>query len=300
MSFEKVIQILQKQDSVVMRFAPSPNGMPTLGHLKGLVILDYLKQQMTKNNKTCVLNFRFDDTNPSEGYKPEYYKAFTDLIHQYSIRVDNIYYSSDESNRINYVRAVTKLLELKRAFICNCNRNVTTYHTRNCDCISNEALQERSVSDLINQVVKFIPTDRTQMNYVIYRKTENTYCPTFALQGAVDDYNQNTTVIIRGRDLESVTNRQKDLYELLYNKTYPEVIYWGRISLWNSRTKQEWNISKSELKDSKDFPSLQAFRSLGYTSSAIRDWILSYNITKNDIKWDMLKLDSFQRRLYAV
>ena len=44
---------------VVMRFAPNPNGPPTLGHARGIVI----NSELVKKYKGKLI-LRFDDTDP--------------------------------------------------------------------------------------------------------------------------------------------------------------------------------------------------------------------------------------------
>lgn len=281
----------------VLRFSPCPNGYPTIGHLKGLLILDNLKKKIPG----CSLNLRFDDNNPSENLDPLHYTAFNKLIKDYDIEIQNVYYAAQNHSR--YLQAVNYLRKNKKAYVCNCILTLDVKNRIFCDCFKNLDLQSLETSKLKeNLTVRYF--SKTNHNYVIYRSVtdqknnKNIWSPTIALQGPVDDYYENTTLVVRGRDLESLTKRQEEIYLELYKKSYPPVFYWGRINIWNSETKESYNISKSELSKTNELelPNLKGFYTRGYSFRAIKNWLLSYGFTKNDIKLDIMKLNYYQKK----
>lgn len=287
MSFNYLLKKLSEHNikEPHLRFAPSPNGKVTFGHLKGLVILDQIRK--LTNGK---LDLRFDDTNPSENYLECNYSSVLDLSKKLGITFDGVYKASDHLQV--YLDAVKTLVKLNHAYVCNCPPNPGNFSLK---CFCNKQSPVDLTNVLLKQhssVIKFIPTSGGEP-YVILRAISGIWYPTMALQGPVDDHLQGVNLIIRGRDLESVTLRQKDIYEVLYSDQYPLVEYWGRVSLWNSNTGKEWAISKSLLKNSSKFPSLEFFTHWGVTFNVLKKFALSYGFTKNDIKMDLLKLTHY-------
>lgn len=294
MSLNSIIKDLKaqyKNSKLITRFAPSPNYYCTLGHLKGLYLLDQLV-----NGTKGILLLRFDDTDPSVAYKKEYYNSFLNVINNSAIRISKITRSC--SNSI-YLDAIKKLQLEDRVYYCDCG-NKTISDTERCNCF--EKRKETKIQKLqlskseVSGVFRFISNNPKQRDYVIYRKKDTDWSPTIALQGPVDDYRSKVNFILRGRDLESLTRRQKQVYEVLYRKPYPRTEYWGRISLCNDRTKKVWPLSKTEFlkKGGTKFPSLTSLLDLGYTWNTLRKFLLSYGLTKNDIKCDISKLNYFQ------
>ena len=287
MSISSIIKSLEQNNikKPHFRFAPSPNGNVTFGHLKGLVLLDKLRLE-TKG----ILDLRFDDTNPRENYKKSYYDSVLNLSHQLGIKFDNIYQCSTHLEL--YVSMTEKLFYLKKAYFCHCDLNTGDF-TKKCPCARDFNNQDINILyEKPSCVVKFIPLEKEP--FVILRGINNTWYPTIALQGPIDDFFQGINVIVRGRDLESLSFRQKEIhYALFPTHPYPLESYWGRISLWNSKSGKIWSISKSLLKESIKFPSLEFFTHWGVTYDMLKDFVLSYGYTKNDIKLDLLKLTHY-------
>lgn len=291
-------QIYRENEFITLRFAPCPNGPATLGHLKGLLLLDKVRNQSPHAHST--LHLRFDDNNPSELMLPEYYDSFVKIIADYDIRMDSTYYASRNLDR--YEAAVKRLIHNNKAFFCSCSAAAAVEKIPECDCKANIQLQDTDLKDLGRCTIRFV-SDR-ERSYVIYRtivdkRTGHSHgSPTIALQGAVDDYVQAVSVILRGRDLESLTARQKELYRVLWDKQYPRTYYWGRIKVWNSGTRQQYELSKSKLKSTSenDLPNLQAFYVRGYEFAAVKEWLLSYGLTKHDMKIDVAKLNYYQKK----
>lgn len=263
------------------RFAPSPNGKVTLGHLKGLVILDQIR--ILTNG---ALDLRFDDTNPLENYLPSNYESVIDLAKSLDIRFDKVVYCSEHLEK--YIDAVKILLDKGKAYFCNCKPNTGDF-TLKCTCNrESSAVEYSKLQNHPKDVVKFIPLKGEP--YVILRGVYNRWYPTMALQGPIDDYLQGVNVVLRGRDLESTSSRQQQIHEELYTEPYPLTEYWGRVSIWNSASGKQWTLSKSQLKNSCGFPSLEFFNLWGVTNQMLKKFILAHGFTKNDIKMDLLKL----------
>ena len=283
MSLISVLEHLKSLEKPVLRFAPNPNGSPTLGHLKGLILLNYLKTETHGN-----LLLRFDDTDLNELYQDSYYEQFLDLAKNLNITFDQVYSTSER--RTYYLKEIKRLWDLKKIFFCFCDKNLSKYHQQTCACIELENLDfETTLAS--TTCMKFKST--VSLPYVVYRKQKDTWTPTIALQGPIDDYYSGVNVVIRGRDLESLEVRQREIHQTLYSTPYPITYYWGRITLWNSKSGKQWALSKSILKDTSKFPSLKFFAKWGFTYSSLSSFLFSYGFTKNDIKLDLIKLVNF-------
>ena len=292
---------IQKLPFLNVRFAPCPNGPATLGHLKGFLLLDLLCKNFRATNKKANLNLRFDDNNGAEMLLPSYYESFLDLVKLYKIELNEIVYASDRHK--DYKLAVKKLIDLKHAYFCECKPISTLEDLKPCECLLNPDIQNSDLDKLLApRSVKF--KSKIGKDYVIYRTIYDEVkkiaynSPTIALQGPVDDYYQKINLILRGRDLEPLTYRQKEIYQTLYESDYPETHYWGRISIWHSGTKENYEVSKTTLKGSSrtDIPNLEGFYARGYKFEAIKNWLLSYGLTKHDMKIDIVKLNYYQKR----
>ncbi|MEM4292479.1 MAG: glutamate--tRNA ligase family protein, partial [Archaeoglobaceae archaeon] len=105
-----------EKGKVVMRFAPNPNGPPTLGSARGIII----------NGEYCEIYdgkyiIRFDDTDPKTK-RPmlEAYDWYLEDVEWLGYKPDEVIYAS---KRIPiYYDYAKKLIELGKAYACFCKR----------------------------------------------------------------------------------------------------------------------------------------------------------------------------------
>lgn len=298
---------LKNSEPLIVRFSPCPSSFCTLGHFKGLYWNYYLSQV---TGGRCYL--RFDDTNPDHDYLQEYVDSFLRVVdeHNFKVEVDR---SSDHFE--DYIVAAKTLFLKGRAYVCKCTR---TKIQSECtpECLKNNSTfdLEQLIKVYSTGAVRFIGADS---NYVILRKKKKILSPTLALQGVVDDKRANINLIIRGRDLESLTFRQKQLYNTLYDEEYPQTIFWGRITLYDSVTGEVFANSKRKIDKTSDpaltFPYYHAFRNIGVKPEVLRQCFLQLGLAKNDAKVDIrrfyrpdaatstaLQIDSQGSYCYAV
>lgn len=279
--------ILNKYESkqLITRFAPSPTAFCTLGHVKGLCLLDHV----VKNLKNATLKLRYDDTNPLENYKPEYYEHILEVSKKLDVNFSTIEKCSDHLNR--YVAYAKILIDKNKAFFCFCQPKKTFFESKECSC-ENLAIKDLLKTPSSAYSLKF--KENSKSNFVILRCINSKWYPTIALQGPIDDYESGVNIIFHGRDLQPLAKRQNLIHEELFATPKPERVYWGRISLWNSLTNKKWQISKSILKESTKFPSLKYFENWGFSYKVLKEFFLSFGFTKNDIKMDLRNLFFFQ------
>jgi glutamyl-tRNA synthetase len=101
-------------DTVVMRFAPNPNGPPTLGSTRGIVVnSEYVKKYGGK------FIIRFDDTDP-QTKRPmlEAYDWYLEDCEWLDAKPDEVVIASDRVPM--YYDYARKLMEMGHAYVCFC------------------------------------------------------------------------------------------------------------------------------------------------------------------------------------
>ncbi|MBM3308804.1 MAG: glutamate--tRNA ligase [Candidatus Altiarchaeales archaeon] len=320
---------------VVMRFAPNPNGPPTLGHARGIVInSEFVK----KYNGKLIL--RFDDTDPKTK-KPmlEAYGWYVEDCKWLGFNPDKIVECS--SRLPEYYKYAEELIKLGKAYICECSKErfkecrdsgLACMH-RDKKLEENLAGWRKMLSGGIEegQSVLRIKTDLNAVNpaerdWVAFRivkephpKTGLKYCvwPMLDFAGAIEDHLLEVTHIIRGKDLSDSGKRQQYVYDYLGWK-YPEVLHWGRIKVTEevgeeesegeeegekvtklSTSKIAYAIKEGEYSgwDDPRLHTLMAFRRRGITPEAIRNLMLSLGLSESDINVSMENLYSENRKI---
>ena len=139
---------------------------------------------------------------------------------------------------------------------------------------------------------------RLGSDYVIYRYVDGVgFRPTLAFQSAVDDKDMRITHLYRGVDLQSSQPRLRQIYEgLPGGRPFPQCIYWGRIRLYSSLTKEVFELSKSARKDPWIVPGLMGLTKT-YGSKAVARFLESYGGTKNNIGMDIQRLRVYHKKL---
>ncbi|MFH1125552.1 MAG: glutamate--tRNA ligase [Candidatus Altiarchaeota archaeon] len=318
---------------VVMRFAPNPNGPPTLGHARGIIINAEL---VKKYNGKLIL--RFDDTDPKTK-KPllEAYDWYLQDCKWLGFNPDKIVECS--SRLPEYYKYAEQLINLDKAYICECSQE------RFKECRdSGRACMHRSKSVEENlegwkkmlsgetkegEAVLRIKTDLNAPNpahrdWVAFRVLEDEHpktglkyhvWPLLDFAGAIEDHLQGVTHIIRGKDLADSGKRQQYIYNYLGWK-YPEVTHWGRIKVSEEEGEEEGEeesgtvtkLSTSKISkaieeglytgwDDPRLHTLMALRRRGITPEAIRNLMLSLGLSESDINVSMENLYSENRRI---
>ena len=218
------------EKGVVMRFAPNPNGPPTLGSARGIIVnSEYVKKYGGK------FIIRFDDTDPvKKRPMPEAYGwyledcawlgAMPDLVITASERVDQYYPIAEE------------LIRRGGAYVCGCAQAVFKEHKdKGLECEHRDQSVEQNL-DLWRQMldgrmaeggaVLRVKTDMHHKDPAIrdwpaFRivtashplvGTKYRVWPLLDFESAVEDHLLGTTHIIRGKDLADSGSRQRYLY----------------------------------------------------------------------------------------
>ncbi len=126
-------------DTIVLRFAPNPDFVLTLGNARPAIINYAYKLRYEKLGKNSRFILRFEDTDPKvkrpfiddpqirERYSEKdliNYKFIIDDLEWLNIRPDEIYIQSDRVVEGIYYNIARRLLEIGGAYICTCPENV--------------------------------------------------------------------------------------------------------------------------------------------------------------------------------
>lgn len=240
--------------NVVMRFAPNPNGPPTLGHSRGIVINSELVKRYGGK-----LILRFDDTDPKTK-KPmvEAYDWYVQDCIWLDMKPDEVVVASERIPK--YYEYAEKLIELGKAYVCFCSQNEFKKLKdagRPCPHRNTKPPEnQKNWADMLSgkygegDVVLRIKTDLKNpdpalRDWVAFRILKEDHprvgrkyvvWPMLDFEGAIEDRLLGVTHILRGKDLMDSEKRQKYVYQY-FGWTYPEVLHWGKIKVIEDTTK---------------------------------------------------------------
>ena len=302
--------------SVVLRFAPNPNGPLTLGHSRGVVInSEYAKMHDGK----VVL--RFDDTDTRvKPPLPDAYQWIEDEYEWLAGRPADIVVRASDRMPI-YLEYARKLLADGHCYVCRCPADEFRNHRESkedCPCRSKDASENLAEWESMNDgtlgegdAVVRIRTDMTLPNPALRDwpalRIQQTPHPMVAdryrvwplldFQSAIEDYEQGVTHIVRGKDLMDSTRKQSLLYEHL-GWQYPETLYWGRVKVHEfggfSTSSMRASIESGDREGWGDLrlPTIQSLRRRGFDARALRNFWVDLGVTQKDISVSMQTIES--------
>ncbi len=321
---DKGLKPLEKAESgkVVMRFAPNPNGPPTLGSSRGIVVnSEYVKKYGGK------FILRFDDTDTqTKRPMPEAYGWYIEDCTWLGAKPDEVIIASDRLPV--YYEHARKLIEGGHAYVCFCESEVFKTHK---DAM--EACPHRDTSPLenIQHWDKMLAGDYPEKSAVLRIKTDIKHkdpalrdygafrilrmphprpevadkyivWPLLDFEGAIEDHVQGTTHIIRGKDLMDSEKRQSFIYKYLGWK-YPVTTHWGRVKMHEfgkfSTSGLRRAIEAGEFTgwDDPRLPTVRAIRRRGIRPEAVRKFMLDMGVGETDISISLETLYAENRKL---
>ncbi len=309
-----------EKGKVVMRFAPNPNGPPTLGSARGIVVNgEYVRMY---DGKFIV---RFDDTDPRTK-RPilEAYEWYIEDIEWLGYEPDEVIYAS---RRIPiYYEYAEKLVEMGKAYVCFCSQEeFRRYRSSSVECPHRNASVEENAENWRKmlegafeegEAVLRIKTDMRHpdpaiRDWVAFRIIYESHplvgdayfvYPTLDFESAIEDRICGITHIIRGKDLIDSERRQRYIYDY-FGWEYPVTKHWGRVKihefgkLSTSALKKEIESGKYEGWDDPRLPTIRALRRRGFEPEAIRKFILSLGVGENDVAVSMKNLYAENRKI---
>jgi glutamyl-tRNA synthetase len=308
------------EGGVVMRFAPNPNGPPTLGSARGIIInAEYVKKYGGK------FLIRFDDTDPvKKRPMPEAYGWYLEDCAWLGAVPDEVIIASERLPL--YYEVAEELIRRGGAYVCQCAKEVfKEYKDKAIPCPHRDQTRHTNMDlwkmmlcgDLQEgQAVLRVKTDMYHKDPAIrdwpaarivtasHPHVGDKYrvWPLLDFESAIEDHILGTTHILRGKDLADSESRQKYLYSHM-GWTYPRVVHWGRIKIH-----QFGSFSTSKLKaaiatgqytgwDDPRVPTVRAMRCRGIQSEALRKFMIELGVGETDISISMDTIYAESRKL---
>jgi len=309
---------LENPKKVVMRFAPAPSGPLHIGHARTIVLNgEYVKKYGGK------FILRFEDTDPNNIF-PESYDWIPEEIEWLGYHIDKIALQSD--NIMSYYKHTKRILEQGSAYVCTCtSEKFKKLADAKKPCPCRDLAPEKNLERWDWMFNKYKPgdavirikTDIAHKNPAMrdwpavrivdtpHPRTGTKYrvWPLYNLSNVIDDHELGVTHVLRGKDHEVNTRRQKYLFDYLGWKQ-PLTIHHGRLKLDESevvlsKTKTRQMISEGKYTgwDDPRLATLRALRRRGIQPSAIQTLMLSLGVRPVDIAFSLTTLYTTNRKL---
>jgi glutamyl-tRNA synthetase len=316
---EMDISNVKPGQKVTLRIAPNPNGPPSLGNARGIIVNhEYARMY------DGVFIMRFDDTDPSiKRPMLEAYQWYVEQAKWLGCPPDKVVIASDRIPL--YYEYAEKLIELGKAYVCFCDHDsFKALKDKSMGCQHRDATPEVNMKnwramlngDFEEKVVLRIKTDikhkdPAMRDWVAFRivrephpRTEAKYIvwPMLDFESAMEDHFQNVTHIIRGKDLMKTADKQRYVYDYL-GWEYPHVSHWGRVRLLGfgkfSTSVMKKGIEAGEYTgwDDPRLPTVAALKRRGIEPEAIRNVMVGMGVTETDIEFSMDTLYAENRKL---
>ncbi|MDD1737626.1 MAG: glutamate--tRNA ligase [Methanothrix sp.] len=308
------------EGGVVMRFAPNPNGPPTLGSARGIIVnSEYVKKYGGK------FIIRFDDTDPvKKRPMPEAYGWYLEDCAWLGARPDLVITASERVEQ--YYPIAEELIRRGGAYVCGCPQAAFKEHKdKGVECQHRgqsveenlelwKGMLDGTVAE--GEAVLRVKTDMHHKDPAIrdwpaFRIVTTPHplvgdkyrvWPLLDFESAVEDHLLGTTHIIRGKDLADSGSRQRYLYQHL-GWQYPRVIHWGRIKIHQfgsfSTSKLRKAIEAGEYSgwDDPRVPTVRAMRCRGIRAEALRKFMIDLGVGETDISISMDSIYAENRKI---
>ena len=296
------------EGKVVLRLAPYPSGPLHIGNARTFLLNDaYAKRYRGK------LLLVFDDTIGSEEKPilPEAFDQVKEGLDWAGVEYHEILYKSDRIPT-HYAWA-EKLLATGHAYVCECDADTLrrnreagkTCAHRAQDADETLALWRAMLSGEFGEgeAVVRLKTDMADPNpafrdRVLFRIAEREHprvgtryrvWPLLEFSWAVDDHLLGITHVIRGKDLVMEDLMETRIWDVLGVARRPHFVHMGilrfkDVELSKSRYRREIAEGRLTGIDDPRTWSLQSLRRRGIRPSALRDFLLAFGLSLNDIE----------------
>jgi len=293
---------------VVLRLAPYPSGPLHIGNARAFVLNDaYAKKYRGK------LLLVFDDTIGSEDKPllPEAFDQVREGLDWAGVEFHEVLYKSDRIP-LHYEWA-EKLLSTGEAYVCECDAETLR---KNREAMKACVHRIQSVDETIamwkamlageyaeGEAVVRLKTDMADPNpafrdRVLFRIAERDHprvgdryrvWPMLEFSWAVDDALLGVTHVLRGKDLVMEDQMETRIWDILGIRRRPEFVHFGilrfkDLELSKSRYRKEIAAGHLTGIDDPRTWSLQSLRRRGIRPAALREFVLSFGLSLNDIE----------------
>jgi len=316
------------EGKVVTRFPPEPSGYPHIGHAKA-AFLDY---EIARKYKGKMI-LRFDDTNP-EKESEEYVNAIKSGLRWLGIKWEEETYTSDNMKKI--YKYAEKLIGDDKAYVCTCPKDdISKMRTESkpCPCRKNEKKENmkrwkgmhkgeykegeavllfKGNLKSLNTVMRDPSLARLILKKHFRQDEKYKVWPSYDLAVVAMDHLEGITHPMRSKEYELRDELYYALFDALKLKK-PKMISFSRLAIKNApvskrlllplvKTKKVWGWDDPRL------PTLEGLKKRGILPDAIKDFVLSFGLSKveSEPTWDALLsenrklLDPISKRYFFV
>ncbi|WFO76020.1 glutamate--tRNA ligase [Desulfurococcaceae archaeon MEX13E-LK6-19] len=309
------------EGKVVTRFAPNPDYTIHLGNARP-ALLSYLYAVMYKGK----MILRFEDTDPrTKAPFPDAYNQIKDDLKWLGIKWDEEYI---QSMRMPIFYDIAKeLIKRGGAYVDKCSpEEFRRYRDQRKPCPHRDKSPEEQLEEFDKmleghygegEAVVRVKTDLNHpdpsvRDWVALRIIDTSKTPhpvvgdkyivwpTYNFAAAIDDHLMGVTHILRAKEHQTNTIKQKYLYDYMGWK-YPETIHFGRLSLEGvmlSKSKMRAKIKEGFMVyDDPRFGTLAALRRRGIVPETIHEIIKDVGIKSIDAVISYANLASINRKI---
>lgn len=300
---------------VVTAFPPEPSKYPHMGHAKSALV-NFMYAQKYKGR----FLLRFEDSNPDVARK-EYYKAILDGLRWLGIKWDSLDYLSDHMPE--YYSIVERFIANDEAYVCTCEQEeIKRRRSEGLECehrsqvpktnmemwramlkstkaggatvrmkmdMSNQnaAMRDPSIARIIDK-----PHVRTKRRYRVW--------PMYDLGTSMLDAWEKVTHRVRTKEFELRKDLQDGIIKAAGFKP-PYITEIGRFQIKDAITQGREIRDGIERKvfsgwDDPRLSTLAALRRRGFAPEAIKEFLMSTGVTKNESVYDWQSIESFNRK----
>ena len=310
------LQWVKEGERVNTRFAPNPSGFLHIGHAKVAILCDeYAKMYSGK------FYLRLEDTDPKTKKPiPAAYKAIEQDVKWLGCDIGAVIKQSERMAL--YYSYAEKLINMGLAYVCTCDKETmranresgTACDCRGLDADSNMERWSRMASSFKEgEAVLRLKTDMNHTNvsvrdWVMFRIIDEEHpltgrkyrvWPLYNFAAAIDDHELKINLVIRGKEHE--INQMKQAYIFrAFEWELPHVLEVGVLKVRGElahKSDIRQAIAEGRLTgwDDPRAPTIMGFRNRGVSPLAIRKYVISSGIGKNDSYLDMQKLAAIDR-----
>src|SRR5467141_4384244 len=293
---------------VVLRLAPYPSGPLHIGNARAFVLNDaYAKKYHGK------LLLVFDDTIGSEDKPllPEAFDQVREGLDWAGVEYHDVLYKSDRIP-LHYEWA-EKLLSTGEAYVCECDADTLrknreamracVHRIQTADetiamwkaMLAGEYGEGEAVVRLKTNMADPNPAFRDRVVFRIaereHPRVGNRYrvWPMLEFSWAVDDHLLGVTHILRGKDLVMEDAMETRIWDVLHVTPRPHFVHFGilrfkDLELSKSRYRKEIEEGRLTGIDDPRTWTLQSLKRRGIRSAALRDFVLSFGLSLNDVE----------------
>lgn len=305
---------------IVMRLAPFPSGPLHLGNARMSILND---EYVKKYNGELILVI--DDTAGSKEKIPikEAYNLIPQDLEFLGVKFHKIIYKSDRMEL--FYRYAERFIKEKWAYVCLCNQEeLRENRKKGIECahrnhslgenldlwkkmLAGEFKEGQAVLRLKTSLRDKDPAFRdrvlvriSEINHPRAGKKYRAW-PMLEFSWAIDDIELGITHIIRGKDLAMEDKMERFIWDLMGIKG-PEILHYGLLQIEGikmSKTEARKNIENkvySGWEDPRTW-SIQSLKKRGIKPEAIREFVLEFGLSINDIKTPIDSLYSINRRI---